>query len=264
MLYLKLLYLQWKQRNLLFIAILISAVLTFTLLVRQNQATSFIANLLTGDHYFATFTALIPNNTNTPKIIEEIRSWSGVVQLKEINAKKVMRQLKEESTSYGIELPSLLTEQNVQLFSVNIDPFLPQKNIEMIRSRLIGIFPNGSVVASPIRTPDLMTQHSTLTVLLMRYGTMMVTGIFFILVLILNIVMFKALCIDALVWQSINRAKALSIKSYALIQLVIVVTGLILNATSPVINVLVPLSWIIVNTVIALAFYAMWGRKSLG
>ena len=259
----KFLKLQWIKRRLLIIGLAVSSIGLFSLAISHNTFSEKILNILTGDQYYTTFTVLLPaKNEMTNLLIKDLKSWDGVVQISALNTKKIIREMKNESIQYGLDLPSLITDKPSELYNIKLDPFLNQEKAERIRSQIVNYFSEGDAIASPMKTPDLVAQYNPATIFLMKYGTDIIAAFLALLIIILNSQLFLRIVKDANVLQSIYRSKALSLKNYLVVQVVILSLATVVNILLGSFSMLVVLIWITLHTILALGFYGMWGKNT--
>jgi hypothetical protein len=258
--------LQWVKRKIIILLIIgISALhLIFASNYRLIQFKAM--NILTGDHYYTSFTVMLPSDDEmTGLLAREAKSWTGVANIALFNTQNLIKQLKKDTQHYGLDLPSMVTESKSQLYVIQIDPFADRNIAESVKNKIISHYPQDRAIASPIKYAEINnSKYGFITLFLMEHGV----GIFFVMLSLLivfsNALLFYKMVSDAYILQSIHRSKALSLKNYLYFQsliLIFALTLLIIFTNS--VSLLPILIWITVQSILAFVFYGIWGKKAI-
>jgi len=239
--------LQWVKRKIIIMMIVFISVAHFIFASNYRSIQFKAMNILTGDHYYTSFTVMLPaDDEMTALLIKEVKGWSGVANVSLLNTQKLMKQIKKDTQQYGLELPAMVTDSKTLLYSIQIDPFAKKELVEAMKMKIIGHFPTDNALASPIKYAEVSNGNfNFLTLFFMEHG---VTIIFILLSLIIigaNALLFYKMVRDAYILQSINRTKALSLKNYLYFQLgILVLAMVVLTVAANSISVLTILIWI--------------------
>lgn len=256
--------LQWIKRKVMILIIISISIIHFFFASSYRDIHFKVMSILTGDHYYSSFTVMLPTEDEmTNLLISEVKNWSGVAYVNQINTQQLLKKIKKDSQQYGLDLPSLVTDSKSNLYSVKIDPFAKQEFVEAIRKKIINHFPAEHAIASPVRFAELSSgNYNKLTLFFLEYG---VSLLFILLTLIIvggNALLFNKMVGDAQILQSINRSKAQSLKNYLYFQVsVLLLSILVLMITTSSFSVLTILIWITIQSILAFVFYGLWGKS---
>ena len=256
--------LQWIKRKLIIISIILISIVHFHLSSDYSAIHYKVMNVLTGDHYYTSFSVMLPEKDEmTPLLVQELKKWSGIASVTEINTQKLLNQIKKDTSKYGLELPDIVSNSNSLLYQIKIDPFIENAVVENIRLKIINHFPKDIALASPIKFAQIKTNnYNIITIFLLEHGVFVFFMFLSLLIVGGNALLFYKMVVDSVILQSVNRSKAISLKNYLLFQL-----GILLLAASLVVlfigslSLLTILVWISIQSILAFVFYGVWGRN---
>lgn len=256
--------LQWIKRKLMIMSVILLSVLHFNFSSTYKDVHFKVMNILTGDHYYTIFTVMVPaKDEMTPLLVSELKNWTGIASITEINTKKLLKQIKKETSKYGVELPNLVTDTETLLYQIKVDPFIENEVVENIRLKILNHYPKDQVTASPIRFAEVATgNYNVMTLFFLQHGVFLLFSLLTILIIGGNAILFYKMVTDAVILQSINRSKALSLKNYLIFQLSILILAMIAVVLfTGSVSVLTILLWITTQSILAFVFYGVWGRN---
>lgn len=256
--------LQWMKRKIIILMIIVISVLLFILASNYRSVQFKAMNILTGDHYYTSFTVMLPaDDEMTSLLIREVKGWPNIANVSLLNTQKLMKQIEKDTKQYGLELPTIITNSNTLLYLIQVDPFAKKERVDTIRSKIISYFPIDHALASPVKYAEISNEKfNFITLFLMEHGVTIFFVIFSLVLMGFNAMLFYKMVVDAYILQSINRTKALSLKNYLYIQLFILCLALLaLALVANTISVLTILIWITTQSVLAFVFYGIWGKN---
>lgn len=254
--------LQWAKRRLVLISSLLLSMVMFYTLSSYKNVHYRLMNLLTGDYYYSMFTVMLPDEELSKLLIEEARGWDSVAHVTEVNAEKVISNMKNDYREMGIALPSLITDKSFRVFSFRIDPSLTREKVEQLRDRISNHFSKGKVTVSPIKSPQMDGKYNFIAQFFLHNGVFIFCfGISFI-ILLLNGIIFYSMVSDAKILHSIHRHKAISLKNYLIVQSIIFFTSVLSYVLlASTISFTVVLVWLTAQFIVAFLYYGIWGKK---
>lgn len=256
--------LQWVKRKIIIILITVVSLIQIFFLSNYRSVQFKVMNILAGDHYYTSFTVMMPaEDEMTGLVINEVKGWTGVENVHLVNTQKIMKQIQNESKQFGLELPSLVTDEKTVLYAIQIDPFLDKNLVEAIKAKILSNFSTNKVLASPIKYAEIASgNYNFLTLFFMENGFQLILLLLTLAIVGSNAILFYKMVNDAYILQSINRKKALSLKNYLFFQLSILILAIIFLAIIvQSISLLTVLIWLTTQSVLAFIFYGIWGRN---